>query len=166
MDNFYVYLFIIFVLSFILKGLSTKSKSIKNLPDCEIVKNYKEKNILTENERYFYQALKQYAESRDIIICPKVDLKELFEPTNNNMAYFYKISQKNIDFLLCNQNMKAYAAIELDDKTHERKDRIKNDNFKDELFKNSTIKLIRIPAKQFYTKNYIEEYISNNIFKK
>lgn len=92
--------------------------------------------LLTANEWNNYQRLKKYAQSHDLLICTKVRLADLVNPrpgTSHSIwkSRFYKICSKHVDFVLCNQNMEVKLIIELDDKSHEREDRIARDKFVD-----------------------------------
>jgi len=64
---------------------------------------YKSKYILTKNKYLFYKELKKITDRNNLLICPKVGLKDLFEVTDkaNYMSWFGKIAQKHIDFLVC-----------------------------------------------------------------
>lgn len=143
-----------------------RGESLKKEKIGELTKDgkplYKKKYILTNNEYKFYKALKEYAEEKQLIICPKVGLKDLFEPkaAENKMSLFGRIAQKHIDFLICDKELRPVYGIELDDKSHEREDRQKSDQFKNELFKSCGIPLYRITTKQEYTKADIEEVTS------
>lgn len=124
---------------------------------------YHTKYILTNAEYKFYVALKPLMDSHSYIICPKVGLKDLFEvnsDTKDKQKYFGKISQKHIDFLICDSNLHPLFAIELDDKSHQR-DKVKEkDKFKDELFANTQLTLYRVPTSSSYTDDYIKKYLN------
>ena len=67
-----------------------------------------------------------------------------FESYWEKIGLFRKISQKHIDFIISDTNGKILCLIELDDKTHNyQKTTIENDKFKNELFENLEIPLIR-----------------------
>lgn len=92
--------------------------------------------LLTGNEWNNYQRLKKYAQSHDLLICTKVRLADLVTPrpgTSKSIwkSRFNKICAKHVDFVLCDQNMNVKLIIELDDKSHEREDRIARDKFVD-----------------------------------
>lgn len=107
---------------------------------------YEAKPLLTKREYAFYRLLKREADARQLLICPKVGLKDLMEVTNrkNFFKYFRKISQKHVDFVICDKNLQVLFAIELDDKSHDTKDAQKRDLFKDQAFKAAKIPLKRI----------------------
>lgn len=118
---------------------------------------YKERYILTKNEYIFYNELKKIAEEMGWIICPKVGLKELFEVTTKEgyMTHFGRISQKHVDFIICKNDLKPIFAIELDDNSHNTDKAKQSDAFKNEIFKKSSVKLVRIKACREYSKEYI-----------
>ena len=82
---------------------------------------YKAKPILTKREYSFYRILKREADARKLLICPKVGLKDLMDVTNRRhfFRYFGKISQKHVDFVICDRNLNVLFAVELDDRRHE-----------------------------------------------
>lgn len=125
---------------------------------------YKDKYLLTKNEYHFYRELQKIAAEMNWIICPKVGLKDLFEITTkeNYMSHFGRISQKHIDFIIGKDDLKPIYAIELDDNSHNTEKVKQSDNFKDELFEKSRIKLIRIKACKEYSKEYIMRNILND----
>lgn len=51
---------------------------------------------------------------------------------------------KHVDFLICDRNFKPVLAIELDGKSHQRKDRIERDILIDQIFEDVDLKLERI----------------------
>ena len=63
------------------------------------------------------------------------------------MSYFRRISQKHIDFLICEkESLKPVLGIELDDRSHQREDRQKRDEFVNALYENIGLKMLRIPT--------------------
>lgn len=102
--------------------------------------------ILTRREYAFYRILKKEADARHLLICPKVGLKDLMEvkDKHNFLQYFRKISQKHVDFVICDKNLNVLFAIELDDRSHDTEDARKRDRFKDRAFKAAGIPLKRI----------------------
>ncbi|MDR2239283.1 MAG: DUF2726 domain-containing protein [Zoogloeaceae bacterium] len=62
------------------------------------------------------------------------------------MSYFGKISQKSLDFLICDKNAKPIIAIELDGPHHERENQKKADRTKDLALAAAGIKVVRIKA--------------------
>ena len=63
---------------------------------------------------------------------------------NNFLQYFRKISQKHVDFVICDKNLRVLFAVELDDSSHNTADARKRDLFKDQAFRAAKIPLKRI----------------------
>ncbi len=74
----------------------------------------------------------------------------------NFYKWFSKISQKHVDFLICDKNLVPIMAIELDDKSHESEKARKNDYFKDTLYQHLNFPLRRVKAAQYYKQQEIE----------
>ena len=65
--------------------------------------------------------------------------------------YFGSISQKHLDFLLCDaQTMKPLCGIELDDFSHANDDRQERDHFVDTLFRDAALPLLRVRVQREY----------------
>lgn len=122
---------------------------------------YHSKYILTGPEYRFYTALKPLMTEHNYLICPKVGLKDLFEVNKgaDRQKYFRQISQKHIDFLICDAQLHPLFAIELDDKSHNRSDVKQRDKFKDVVFSSAGLPLYRVPTASTYTEEYLKNYI-------
>ena len=93
-------------------------------------------DFLSSAEFSFYQVLAA-AISSSYIICPKVNLADVFFVKNceKSQTYRNKIDRKHVDFLLCDSvSMKPVLGVELDDKSHARRDRQDRDEFVDQVF--------------------------------
>ncbi|WP_024862041.1 DUF2726 domain-containing protein [Ruminococcus flavefaciens] len=94
---------------------------------------YKKKYILTKNEYYFYNNLKEIIAPLNLQILAKIRLADLIEVDTNKagkefMKYFGKIKSKHIDFAIVD-NMKVIMLLELDDNSHNKEDRKERDSF-------------------------------------
>src|SRR5512133_3175384 len=109
-------------------------------------------DFLSSAEHSFYMVLKSMMGTY-FTICPKVSLSDIFFVTHpdRNMSAYNKINRKHVDFLICEaETMKPRFAIELDDKSHNRQDRIERDEFVEELFETASLPLVRSPVRQTY----------------
>jgi hypothetical protein len=109
---------------------------------------YKKKYLLTKNEWAFYKKLKPVADRYGYNIIAKIRLADLVEvdtsQTKEYGKYFPKISSKHIDFGLVNpENMEVLYLIELDDRSHQRADRIERDKLVNALCEKVGYTLIR-----------------------
>jgi len=144
-----------------LLGIRPKSKPTSE----EVIERFpysQRDDFLSDAELSFYHVLRESIDDQ-LIICPKVTLKEFFfvtEKGRGSQSYFNKINSKHVDFLLCMPNtMKPICGIELDDSSHERSDRIIRDRFVDEVFRNAGLQLVRIKNKRSYSINEIKESV-------
>ena len=74
-------------------------------------------------------------------------LADLVTPTASRydksyMSYFGRIKAKHVDFVVFDQYMRPKAIIELDDSSHDRKDRQERDKFVNEILKDAGYKVI------------------------
>jgi len=110
--------------------------------------NYKRRNFfLSRAEHECYDALVQ-AVGQEYLIFAQVHLPTLLDHKvagQNWNAAFRHVSQKSVDFVLCD---KAYIspklAIELDDKSHERTDRQERDQEVERILKGAGMPLLRL----------------------
>lgn len=117
-------------------------------------------SILSPAERSFAGVLNMVAPARTKI-CYKVRLGDIFT-TRRGLAgavrkgAWNRINQKHIDFLLVDSETFApLAAIELDDDSHEAKDRADRDRFVDAVFKASGVSVLRFRAAAAYSPNEV-----------
>lgn len=107
--------------------------------------SYVKKPLLTNREQQQYLILREAAEKRNLLICPKVRLLDLVEPKSNaknHQGLLARVWSKHVDFVICNRNMEVICIIELDDTTHLRQDRMERDQFVDEVLRGSGYKII------------------------
>ncbi len=107
--------------------------------------------LLTKYEYKNYQGLKEYAAAHGLMICPKVRLADL---VNVKSGYskstwqkkFNRICSKHVDFVLCDPDLHVKLIVELDDRSHERQDRIERDSFVDAVLTGAGYKIAHIRA--------------------
>jgi hypothetical protein len=119
-------------------------------------------DFLSVTESSFYRVLMAVVDSR-ATICPKVGLQDVFYVVrpNENVAYLNKIRQKHLDFLLCDpKTMKPFLAIELDDTSHTKPERMERDEFVDRVFKTAKLPLLHVPAQANYSLRSLSELLN------
>lgn len=124
-------------------------------------------DFLSPAELSFYKVLVSIAETR-LVIQSKVRLADIFfvSRPNENKAYFGKVSQKHLDFLVCDPvTMKPLFGIELDDASHKRSDRQTRDAFVNDVFHVANLPLLRFPVQRSYNRDEIINKIAS-VFKK
>ena len=152
----------IFVVDILFKVYTGSNKNENNLG--EIIP-YKRKYLLTKNEYYFYKRLKEIADKHNFCVLTKVRLADLVEVNheakkNEKLKYFSKIKSKHIDFILCNkENLYPELLIELQDNSHNNKNRIERDNFIKKIAEKTNYKIIFV-----YGTNDLEKRITEKIY--
>lgn len=136
----YVLVFII-ALALILILITSKHKISSN----RYVYNIKE--LLTEWEINTLIEMRKHT-PEEWIICPQARLADMlrinYKTEKEKYIYLNKVTSKSIDFIVTNERGLPILAVECDDKSHSKKDRIKRDNFINSIFDAIGIKLIRV----------------------
>lgn len=125
-------------------------------------------DFLSFAERSFYKTLTLALKDESVIVFSKVSLGDLFfinsKDYKQKMTYWNKINRKHVDFLICDdETLKPLVGIELDDSTHERKDRQLRDQFVDRVFETANLPLIHIKVKRDYAISDLQENLKNYI---
>lgn len=124
--------------------------------------------ILTPPERELYRSLLRAVGSRYAIFA-KVRIADVLAvrggiKSKNDWGTFARISSKHVDFVLSSlDDFKILCAIELDDKSHQRKDRSERDKFVDGAFASAELPLIRIPLKRGITVAYLQDLVETTL---
>lgn len=105
------------------------------------------RSIMTAAEQDFYNALGM-AVGQEYRIFARVSLGSILDEKvkgQNWKAARSHINRKSVDFLLCDKEyLSPKLAIELDDKTHEREDRVERDIEVERILKAAGIPLLRV----------------------
>ena len=113
-------------------------------------------SLLTEREKKFFQTLQPIAAKYNLHVAVKPRVADFIQ--NDGSIYdFYRISQKHVDFLVCNSDMEPLLALELDDKTHEQAERKERDQLVDSIYKAAKLTVLH-----FY--EYDNDLIETHIF--
>ena len=134
------------ILVIIIKAIASDSGNQKT----STVYRYNRKYvIMTEREQEFYKKLKLVC-GDSILIFPQIHLSSLFfhnvKGQNFKLAFRF-INRLSVDFVLVDsRNFKTLLAIELDDSTHNEKDRIKRDLIVNDIFEKANFPLLRVDS--------------------
>lgn len=118
---------------------------------------YQAKYLLTKNEWTEYKKLRQYAEEKGLIVCPKVRLLDIVEPRKGHKQYLTlinKVQSKHADFVICDKDLRIKAILELDDNSHNKSDRQSRDEFVDTVLESVGYKVLHTKG---VTENTLDE---------
>ena len=122
---------------------------------------FSRETLLSEGERAFYDVLRTSIPD-GVAISMKVRLADVIDcsPAARQKGYFAKVSQKHLDFVLYDVvSTRILAGVELDDRSHQRPDRIRRDQFLEEAMSTAGIPLLRIPAASSYDGRKLRELV-------
>lgn len=145
---------IIAVILLILKNRKPQTIAVPEAEEAEVkadeILPYKKKLLLTKNEWRFYKDIKPIANKYNLHILAKIRMADLVEVDGNidkkdKQKYFNRIKSKHIDFALCKQdNLQILCLVELDDSSHNNKNRVKRDELIEKIYEKAGYKLIRV----------------------
>ncbi len=122
----------------------------------------KRSSLLTQSELAFYNVLREAA-GNDWAIQAMVRMADLIRvkpETPKYQSWQNRIQAKHIDFLLCDpETMEAKLAVELDDKSHQRPDRMERDEFVNQALADAGLPLLRIGVQGEYDADDIRNSI-------
>ena len=140
MKDSWILVLIIIVIIAAISSLKKKSKS-KNL-EKKSWPFYAKKPLTNPEQILYYRLIDALPEN---IVLSQVQLSRFLGVKKgfNFNEWNNRINRMSIDFLICLKDSSIVAAIELDDKTHEREDRIQADEKKNKALADAGVRLIR-----------------------
>ena len=113
---------------------------------------------LTEREQVLYWRLRKVMPEQ--MVLAQVGLSSFLrvEKGSNFNTWFNRINRMSVDFLVCLPDATIAAAIELDDSSHDRPDRIVADIKKDKALESAGIKFLRyrdVPTEEDLRKAFV-----------
>lgn len=128
---------------------------------------YKRKTyLMTRAEHEFFDTLIM-AVNREYYIFPQIHLSDIVDSKVIGQSWrgaFKHINQKSVDFVLCDKkHLSPILAIELDDYTHQRPDRILRDQEVERVLQEAELPLLRIKNNGNFDSSEIAQKISNAI---
>lgn len=126
----------------------------------EIYLPYRKKRFLMTRAEYAFNKVLEEAVGDKYYIGRQVLLSNLVEVTSTYKPYRSKIDKKTIDFVLFNKaGYTPYLAIELDDSSHNRLDRIQRDRFVEDVLSKAGIRIERVKNAYSYNKEALIKII-------
>jgi hypothetical protein len=123
--------------------------------------------LLTRGELAFYHVLVKAVGDRYIVFA-KVRIRDLLQypDTISARPHLNRISQKHVDFVICECfSTRIVAGLELDDRSHEQKDRAARDRLVNDAFDAASVPLIRIKARREYSAQILAQRIGQYVWK-
>src|ERR1700730_10932504 len=112
---------------------------------------FRRKYLLTKAEKSFYNVLREVVAPHAVLA--KVRLADLVEADERHLlrrSNFDHIKSKHIDFVICDRALSPIIAVELDDSSHQRPDRIARDRDLNRILEIASLPLLRVPVRPAY----------------
>ncbi|MDR3158402.1 MAG: DUF2726 domain-containing protein [Zoogloeaceae bacterium] len=123
-----------------------KQKNQTTAPDDQY--QYAPKRVMTDAEQILYYRLLEALPEYPILAQVQMSSFLYDKQKKSGWSALNQIRMKSVDFLVIRKDAYVVAVIELQDSTHERKDRQKNDEFKRNALKSAGIRLIEFHARE------------------
>ncbi len=124
----------------------------------------KRETLLTPAEINFLRSLEMAVRS-DWMIFPMVRLADVIRVrsrTRKFQSWQNRIFGKHLDFVLCDvETLEVKLAIELDDSSHSRSERVKRDRFVNSALSSAGLPLLRVPVEPKYETAAIRKSIEH-----
>lgn len=158
--------FVIITIAFLLKFFLQVKDKTKQVPGGDKYVYTKRQFIMTKAEREFYLTLQQ-AIGGAYMIYPQAHLDLFLDymvKGQNWQAALSTIQRKSVDFLICSREYyNPLAAIELDDSSHTRQDRIERDRKLEEICTAAGMPLVRINVSSAYNSDDLLRQIAPHL---
>ena len=120
-------------------------------------------DFLSPAEASFFHILRRSAPNGTVVF-PKVRLADLIYAPQQEERHtaWQRINRKHVDFVLCDDTtLRPLAAIELDDRSHRRPDRLERDAFVDRVFADAGLPLVHLQVRRSYDPRDLAETLSD-----
>lgn len=120
------------------------------------------KKYMSYYERCFYNIFKEIADKNNLEIQPQINLATIIKKKPNTK--YYNDLYRNIDFGLFTKDYEdILLLIEINDKTHDKPERIERDKKVKRIIEEAGIKLIRFHTKYQNEKDYVINKVLESI---
>ncbi len=112
---------------------------------------FRRQYLLTRAEKGFYNILREVVAPHAVLA--KVRLADLVEADERHLlrrSNFDHIKSKHIDFVICDRALSPIIAVELDDSSHQRPDRVARDRDVNRIIEIASLPLLRVPVRRAY----------------
>jgi len=111
--------------------------------------------LLTPAELSFYNYIFDALDSNEYVLCTKVRLGDLVKFRGGDDKQRWKrlqqVNRKHIDFVVCSRkSMMPVFLIELDDSSHNRKDRKDRDHLVDSFLSQACLPILHVRCQRYY----------------
>lgn len=167
MIKVYIMLAVLFIIVLVLKFLTENSGNKKESKKKPSYKYSRKEFLISRAEHEFFDILVEVLGDQYYVFT-QVHLPTILDHKIRNgqkwNGAFSHINGKSVDFVICDKvYIKPLLAIELDDRSHEREDRIERDSIVEQMLKDANMPLLRFPNNGSFNKEEIKKLILENL---
>ena len=130
-------------------------------PKSDPLPYFKKNYFFSAAERSFYEVLKRLVPEHTVFAKVRLlDLVYVGQSKESRQSHLNRVQSKHIDFLICDAMLTPVVAIELDDCSHTRQNRLSRDEFVNQVFATAQLPLLRIPVRRSYAPNDLRNLLS------
>ena len=161
MEIYIIFIFVI-VIAILARIVSSNSSSKKKIFKNNSYLYFAKRSLMSKTETDFFIKLDR-AVSERYYVFPQVHLSALLDHKVKGQEWKYAFSHingKSVDYVLCDKStLIPVYAIELDDFTHDRNDRIERDKEVERIFQQARLPLVRFKDKDISESQIIQALI-------
>ncbi|SFV88966.1 Potential queD like [hydrothermal vent metagenome] len=159
-ETFILFLTSLFVIALLIGFVTRKTNQLRYT---------KQDALFTKAEINFLKTLEKIVVNPNIAIFGKVRIADIITPakktnTKEWWRLFRKISQKHVDYVLCNKSdYSVICVIELNDSSHNTAKAKLRDSFVRKAYQSANIELIEVKAKRYYNADKVKAHFSEKV---
>ena len=162
MFKFYVFVGIVVVVALVIKFFSNNSREKEEVKKKPFYKYARKDFLISRPEHEFFDILVEILGSKYHIFT-QVHLPTILDHKIKGQTWkaaFSHINGKSVDFVICDKiYIKPLLAIELDDKSHDRLDRIERDSEVERMLQEAEMPLLRFGNNGSFNKEEISRLV-------
>lgn len=166
MLKFYILIGIVIGIALVVKIFANNSPEKEEVKKKPLYKYTRKNFLISRPEHEFFDILIEIL-GNEYHIFTQVHLPTILDHKvvgQNWKAAFSHINGKSVDFVICDKSyIKPLLAIELDDKSHEREDRIERDGEVEQMLKEAGMPLLRFGNNGSFNKEEIKRLILESL---
>ena len=155
----YIIIISVIVIAILVRTISSSSSSKRKVFKNNSYSYFAKKSLMSKTETDFFVKL-DHAVSERYYVFPQVHLSALLDHKVKGQEWKYAFSHingKSVDYVLCDRStLNPVYAIEFDDFTHERSDRIERDIEVQRIFQEARLPLVRFKNKDISESEIIQ----------
>jgi hypothetical protein len=149
------------VVARLLKPSAPKIAADWEAPKADLLPYSKRNFFFSAAERSFYEVLRRLAPDHPLFAKVRLaDLVYVSKGAASRQSHLNRIDRKHLDFVLCGKDFAPIVAIELDDSSHDDKQRQSRDEFVDRVLATAGLPIVHVWVKRGYVMDELRQLLA------